>query len=332
MINAKITCIEYYLPERILLNKDLAKQNPDWDVKLIESKTGILSRHIAKEDERASDLAVNAAEKLFKKNNIDRNSIDTLLFCSQSFDYILPTTACVIQERLKLPTNTASFDYNLGCSGYIYGLAVGGAMIHAGISRKVLLLCAETYTKYISPNDRACRTVFGDGGAATLIEPSGDAGTLGPFVLGTDGKGKDKLIVRQEKNTASVDSNVGIDLKQRLYMDGPAILLFTMNRVPECTRELLAKAGKTSNDIDLYIFHQANKLVIDNIVGSLSLDESKVFRGYEKTGNTVSASIPLALKQAEEERCLKQGDLVMLVGFGVGYSWGACLVRWEVKL
>ena len=328
MINAKITHIEYYLPEKIITNKDLTKNNPKWDFKSIEAKTGILSRHIADKDERASDLAVNAAEKLFKKNNINRNSVDTLLFCTQSPDYLLPTTACLIQHRLGLPTSTAALDFNLGCSGYVYGLAVGKAMINTGISKKVLLLCAETYSKYISPNDRTSRTIFGDGAAATLIEPSGDACALGPFVLGSDGRGKDKIIVRQEKGTGSVDSNAGTGLKQRLYVDGASVFMFSMNRVPECTKELLAKAGKKIDDINLFVFHQASKIVIDNIIRKLSLDESKVFRGYEKIGNTVSASIPIALKQAEDKNLLKKGDLIMLVGFGVGYSWGACLLRW----
>ena len=313
MINAKITHIEYYLPGKIVTNKDLAKDNPDWDFKLIEPKTGILSRHIAGEGESASDLAVRAAERLFEKNSIDRNSVDTLIFCTQSPDYLLPTTACVMQEKLRLPVNTAAFDFNLGCSGYIYGLAIAGAMANAGISRRALLLCAETYSKYIAPDDRTSRTVFGDGGAATLIEPSKDAGMLGPFVLGTDGKGMDKIIVRE----------------QRLHIDGPAVFMFTMNKVPECVNELLVKSGKKISDIDLFVFHQASKIVIDNIVRILSLDESKVFRGYEKIGNTVSASIPIALKQAEEEGRIKKGDLAMLVGFGVGYSWGASLLRRE---
>jgi len=331
MINAKINHIEYYLPEKIVTNKDLAKENPDWNFDLIEPKTGVLSRHITTQSEHASDLAVRAAEKLLEKNNIDRKSIDTLLFCTQSPDYLLPTTACVMQERLKLLTNTAALDFNLGCSGYIYGLALVGGMMRAGISKRTLLLCADTYSKYISPRDRTCRTVFGDGGTATLIDLSKSDEALGPFVLGTDGKGRDKIIVRQKNNPAGVDFDADIDLNQHLYVDGAAVFMFTMAKVPECVAELLAKAGKKIDDIDLFIFHQASKVVIDKIISKLSLNESKVFRGYEKIGNTVSASIPIALKQAEEESRLKKGDLIMLVGFGVGFSWGACLVQWEGK-
>jgi 3-oxoacyl-[acyl-carrier-protein] synthase-3 len=324
----KISCIEYYLPKRVVTNQELAKENPDWDFSLIESKTGILSRYVAGIDERASDLALCAAEKLFQECSIDRDSIDTLLFCTQSPDYVLPTTACIIQERLKLRTQTAAFDFNLGCSGFIYGLAMGDSMIRGGISERVLLLCAETYSKYISNDDRSSRTIFGDAGAATIIERSNDDSSIGPFTLRTDGSGKDKIIVQQNKQNVRIKNNSKNNLSQRLYIDGPGVFMFTMQRVPECVNELLSKANKTIDDIDLFIFHQASKVVIDNIVRILSLDESKVFRNYERIGNTVSASIPIALKQASEQKLLRRGDLIILVGFGVGLSWGSCFVQW----
>ncbi len=326
-MNVKIGQIEYYLPEKVVTNKDLAKENPGWDFALIEPKTGILSRHIVSKDEKASDLAVCAAEKLFEKNKINRESIDALLFCTQSPDYPLPTTACIIQDRLKLRTSIAAFDFNLGCSGYIYGLAMGSVMIKGEVSEKVLLLCSETYSKYISDTDRTSRTVFGDGAAATIIEKSNSGKSIGPFIFGTDGSGKDKLIVRQDNLGLNLDKTVK-NQKQHLYINGPGIFMFTMQKVPECVNELLAKTKKTVDDIDLFIFHQASKVVIDNIVRILSLEESKVFRGYEAIGNTVSASIPIALKQAEEQNLLKEGDLIMLVGFGVGLSWGACFIQW----
>lgn len=315
-MNAKITHIEYYLPEKVVTNSDLVKENPDWDFSRIEAKTGVKSRHIAGEDERASDLAIKAAELLLNKNKVDRHSIDAILFCTQSPDDMLPTTACVMQDKLGLSTATAAFDINLGCSGYIYGLAVAGAMIDSGLSRRVLLLCGETYSKIILPDDRTSRTVFGDGAAATLVESSKEPGMLGPFVLGTDGKGIEKIFM-------------GAEPRPHIHIDGPAVFMFTMSKVPACVNELLAKAGKKLSDIDFFIFHQASKVVIDNIVRILALDEDKVFRGYENVGNTVSASVPIALKQAEEARRIQRGDLIMLVGFGVGYSWGASLIRWE---
>jgi 3-oxoacyl-[acyl-carrier-protein] synthase-3 len=229
---------------------------------------------------------------------------------------------------LKLRTSTAAFDFNLGCSGYVYGLAMSAAMITGGISEKVLLLCGETYSKYISDTDRTSRTVFGDGGAATLIERSSDNKSIGPFILRTDGKGKDKIVVPRSDWALGINNKTLEYAKQNLYVDGPGVFMFTMQRVPECVNELLKRTAKTIGDVDLFIFHQASKCVIDNIVRILSLDESRVFHGYERIGNTVSASIPIALKQASEQNLLKEGDLVMLVGFGVGLSWGACFVQW----
>lgn len=327
-MNIKISHIEYYLPDKIVKNEDLAKENPEWNFSLIVAKTGIIARHVAKKNENASDLSVNAAEKIFQKGYVDRNSIDTIIFCTQSPDFQLPTTACILQERLNLPISTAAFDFNLGCSGYIYGLAISNAMVKGGISRKVLLLCAETYSKYISKTDRTTRTVFGDGGSATVVERSNDSKSIGPFILRSDGRGWEKIIVRQDIQGSRLDKEVSGNSKGRLYVDGAGVLMFTMRRVPECVHELLEKSKKSIDDIDMFIFHQASKVVIDNIIRILSLKETKVFRGYEKIGNTISASIPIALKQAEEQNRLKAGDLIMLVGFGVGLSWGSCLIKW----
>lgn len=327
-MRVKIGHTEYHLPERIVTNKDLSLENPDWDFRSIESKTGIFCRHIAEKDEKASDLAVYAAEKIFQKGNAERNSIDTLLFCSQSPDFLLPTTACIIQEKLKLKSSTAAFDINLGCSGYIYGLAIASAMIKARISEKVLLLCADTYSKYISVTDRTSRTVFGDGGSATIIECSNNEKSIGPFILGSDGKGWDKIIVRPGFAAAKKEKQNDENLIYQLHIDGPSIFMFSMQRVPQCVNELLTKSKIGIDDIKIFIFHQASKVVFDNIVRILLLDESKVYRCYEKIGNTVSASIPIALKKAEEQNKIREGDLIMLVGFGVGLSWGGCLVKW----
>lgn len=310
-MEAGIIAVSYHLPKKTLTNEDLAKEHPDWDFARITEKTGIFSRHVAAAGERASDFAVAAAGSLFADYGINKEDIDALMYCTQSPDYVLPTTACLIQDRLGLPTSIAAFDYNLGCSGYIYGLALASSMIRSGISRNVLLITAETYSKYILPDDRASRTLFGDGAAATLIAPVAGSSRIGPFVLGTDGDGAEKLIVREG----------------HLFMDGAGIFMFTMKRIPECIRELLKKSGCAFTDIDCFIFHQASKVVIDTIVRMLSLDEKKVFRGYERIGNTVSVSLPIALKQSQEQALIKRGDLVMLVGFGVGLSWGACLVR-----
>lgn len=313
--------IEYYLPDSSETNQDLFTENPTWNMAKIAEKTGVFNRRISGKDECASDLAVKAAEQLFEKDKIMREDIDMLIFCSQSPDYFLPTTACILQERLDLPTSTGSFDINLGCSAYIYGLAVASSMLTVGLCSNVLLLCADTYSKYIRRNDRTCRPLFADAGTATLLVKSKFKDGIGSFVFGTDGRGMDKLIVRGGAHRYKGEPI--------LKMDGSNLFMFTLSEIPNCVNRVLKKANKRIEDIDFFFFHQASKLIIDNIARKLSLPKSKVFVGFENIGNTVSASIPIAIKQAHEQGQLKKDAQIMLVGFGVGYSWGGCILRWD---
>ena len=193
---AAIGPVAIHLPEKVEDNDFLGSQFPKWDMDLIYAKTGIRQRHIAAPGECASDLGVAAAEKLFAEHKIDRNTIDFLLFCTQTPDYPLPTTACLIQDRLGLPTSVGALDFNLGCSGFVYGLSLADGLIRSGTARRVLLITAETYSKYIDPTDRSLRTIFGDGAAATLVEAS-DEPSLGSFVFGTDGSGGNMLLVAE---------------------------------------------------------------------------------------------------------------------------------------
>jgi 3-oxoacyl-[acyl-carrier-protein] synthase-3 len=272
------------------------------------------------------DLGVKAAEKLFLKNDF-RSKIDSVIFVTQSPDYLLPASACIIQDKLKLSTECISFDVNQGCSGFVYGLAISSSLITAQLAKKVLLICSDTYSKYIDKHNRTCRPIFSDGAAACIISLSSTP-CIGPFELGTDGKGASNLIV---KNSAARISNEPNSIKNNLFMDGSKVFMFSMNSVPKCVENLLNKAKKKINEIDLFIFHQASKIVIDNIIRHLNLPKEKVFCNYSKIGNTVSASIPIALKDSMNEGVLKNGDLIMVVGFGVGYSWGATLVQWGNK-
>lgn len=193
---AAIGPISVYLPPRVETNEALQAEFPQWNMEAIYEKTGIAARHIAAPDECASDLGVAAAERLFQEYNIDRESIDFLLLCTQTPDYPLPTTACLMQERLGLPTRIGALDFNLGCSGFVYGLALADGLIRTGSVRRVLLITAETYSKYIHPTDRSLRTIFGDGAAATLIEAAEEP-TLWAYQFGTDGSGADTLIVNR---------------------------------------------------------------------------------------------------------------------------------------
>jgi 3-oxoacyl-[acyl-carrier-protein] synthase-3 len=267
------------------------------------------------------DLAVNSAERIFARG-VARNSIDGVIFITQSADYALPTSACIIQNRLGLPAACLAFDMNLGCSGFIYGLAIGASLIETGICRNLLVVCADTYTKYIHKNDRVCRPIFSDAAAATRLTAC-ETDRLGPFVLGTDGSGFDSLIV---PNSGSRDCG---ESPRQIQMNGPKVFMFTMAKVPECIAQLLTKANLTLDDVDLFVLHQASLVVMENIIRRMNIPPHKVFSNLQQVGNTVSASIPIALEDARAHGLLKADMRIMLVGFGVGYSWGATLIRWR---
>jgi 3-oxoacyl-[acyl-carrier-protein] synthase-3 len=320
-----ISKISYSLPSSSENLEDLKLANPDWDISKIYKKTGINSRWIAEENQTASDLALIAANKMFEIIPNKKKEIDLLIFVSQTPDYFLPTTACVLQSRIGLDKKVMAFDINLGCSGFVYGLSVISAFFENGAINKALLICADTYTKFISKNDRTNRPIFSDGAAVILLEKT-NTKFIAPFVFGTDGSRSESLIVRNGAMrgfTKQKSSDI------RLEMDGGGVFLFTISEIPKAVKQLLDKAKFGLEDIDLIIFHQANKFVIDNLIEKLSLNPKKVFTNYEKIGNTVSASIPIALKDAEDSGLLDNGDKIMLVGFGVGLSWGATIIEWN---
>lgn len=318
-----IESIEYYLPHKRETRKELKLDNPSWRMDDIEEKTGVKIRHIAEKGETSVDLAEVACKKIMD-NGVNREDIDFLVFITQSPDYALPTSACILQDRLGLNRSCMAFDVNLGCSGFVYGLALGGSIIESGLAKRGLIVCSETYSKYIAKDDRTCRPIFSDGSAAVLLSCSNDF-YIGPFDLNTDGSGFQDLFLPESGLRLSECDNV----KKKLVMNGSSVFMFTMDVVPDCVLSLLDKAKKTLDDIDLFVFHQASKLVIDNIIRRLDLPTEKVFTNYQEIGNTVSASIPIALKDAQERGDLERGKEVMLVGFGVGLSWGGCLVKWR---
>jgi 3-oxoacyl-[acyl-carrier-protein] synthase-3 len=325
LLNAKITFIANHLPANALSNEDIAREFPEWGVEKIFSKTGIRCRHIAAEDETASDLAYQAALKVFAQSGCTPDQIDYLLFCTQSPDYALPTTACLLQERLKLPNYAGALDFNLGCSGFVYGLSLAKGLIETNQAKKVLLLLGETYSKYLSATDKSVRTIFGDGASAVLIEASSDPEhQIGPFVFGTDGSGGQNLIVQN----SGARANPAFGAKSHLFMDGPEILNFTLQRIPQVVNLLCEKSTVPLDQIDAFVFHQANRFILDQLRRKLKIDADRFVINMEDYGNTVSATIPMALERAVQSGQIRPGARLMLVGFGVGYSWGACLARW----
>lgn len=323
--------IAYYLPERVVTNEELVKEFPEWSVDKIADKVGVNERRVASDDETATDLAIKAAELLFSKGVVEKGDIDFVLFCTQSPDYKLPSSSCIIQDRIGLKTNCGAFDFNLGCSGYEYGLAVAKGLIIGGVAKNVLLLTGETYNKYLHPRDKGNRTIFGDAASATVISTEGFA-KIGEFSLGTDGSGANYLIV---KNGGSRNPEVGDEVvfdeggnpvgADYLFMDGQEIFIFTLMKVPKMIKEVLSKNNLQKEDIDLFVFHQANKYMLEHLRKKLKIEDEKFFVNLANLGNTVSSTIPIALCEARENGLLKGN--VLLAGFGVGLSWGATLLR-----
>lgn len=334
---AYIKAISYYLPERVVTNEELVKAFPEWSVEKVAQKVGVNSRHLAASDETAGDMAEKAARKLFEEYHIQPESIDFLLLCTQSPDYFLPSTACILQDRLGIPTSAGAFDYNLGCSGCIYGMAVAKGLIAAGIAKNILLLTAETYNKYLHPEDKSNRSIFGDGAAACLISTEGFA-EIQDFVLGTDGKGADNLIVKTgaarhllPTGKSQEDDEGHIWYDDYLYMNGGAIFNFTLDTVPGMIQQLLEKHHLSQDDIDYYVFHQANKFMLSTIRKFCVLPKDKFYINMEEVGNTVSSTVLIGLKDCIERQVIKPHDTVMIAGFGVGLSWGGTILRFQAS-
>lgn len=324
-MKAFITKIEYVLPQ----NKVGNLQNR------LTKKTGIYSRHICSDDEIASDLAFAAAERLFA-SGVDKNCIDFLILCTQSPDYYLPTTACILQDKLGLSTTCGAFDYNLGCSGYIYGLSLAKGLIETGQAKNILLLTAETYSKYINPKDNTVAPLFGDAATATLISGYDETETgLDGFVFGTNGAGYDKLIVpvgamkhnyHNSKIEEYTDQYGNYRTNQNLYMNGSAISDFALEVVPSTIEKILAKTKLTKEEIDYFVLHQANKFMLEFLQMKCDLIGYPFWNDVKEYGNTVSCSIPIALVDMLKANKDKNIQKVLSVGFGVGLSWAGCIV------
>jgi len=334
---AAIRAIKSFLPEGKLTNEQLAEEFGDWHAGQIFSKTGVAVRGVAGANETASDLGVAAGERLFASGACAPEEVDFLLFCTQSPDYFTPTSACLMQDRLGLKTSCGAIDFNQGCSGYVYGLALAKSLIEAGTASKVLLITADTYTKFINRRDRSIRTLFGDGAAATLVTSiEAESEMIGPLVLGTDGRGANEIIVPAGGLRCRPTAETAIEKEddagnwrsaQNLYMNGADVFSFALRTVPPAVEELLQKSGLTLDQVDFFVLHQANKFILERLRGKMKIPPEKFWIDMENCGNTVSSTIPIALESALEQQRVKTGDRVALVGFGVGYSWGAAMIE-----
>ena len=327
MIGSKISKTHYYLPEKTISNDELEQLFPEWNSSKIEDKVGIRKRHIAAKNESALDMGIKVSQCIITDE--DRSSIDYVIFCTQSTEYFLPSGACIIQDKLCLNKNIGAIDINLGCSGYVYGLSLADSLIKSEHASKVLFITAETYSKHIHPHDKSNLTIFGDAASATIIEKS-DRTNIMKFVFGTDGSGFNKLIVKKgafNLNNNLKDYETSEFPSEFLYMNGPDIFNFTINTVPKLVSNCLDKNKLVIDDIDMFIFHQANKYILNFLRKKIKIPKDKFYINMQETGNTVSSTLPIALKQCLDNQIITEGQKVMLVGFGVGLSWAATIVE-----
>lgn len=334
---ARLLDVASYFPEHVLSNDELSQNFPDWSAEKIFEKTGIKERRIVAYDQTAGDMAFEAAKNLFEQGSVSAKDVDFIILCTQAPDYVLPTTACILQDRLGISRASGAVDINLGCSGFVYGLSLAKGLIETGSAKCVLLLTADTYSKYIHPKDKSVRTLFGDAAAATaIVASSSDEYGIGPFVFGTDGGGAKNLIVEagmyRQPNTSLTAREVedafgNIRTPQHLFMNGAEVMAFSLVEVPKAVEKLLNTTSLTKEDIDFFVLHQANKFMLDALRKKLKVPPEKLPVLIEDCGNTVSSTIPLALFKLKQEGRLQSGHQIMLVGFGVGYSWAACIVN-----
>lgn len=336
-MNAYIKAISYYLPEKILSNEEFFRIFPETvSQQDAYAKIGVKERRIVDPGLTASDLGVHAALALFEEHAIQPEDIDFLFFCALEFDYQLPSSAAIIQQKLKLPTSCGATDFNLGCSGYVYGLGLAKGLIESCGMKNILLITSSTLTKTIHAKDKSSRFVFGDGAAATLISSRKDEPGISSFIFGTDGKRAEKIIIKDGGARNPLTKNSFDELKDdygnvtsngHFSMEGTSVFLFGLKTVPAMIHDLLKKEEQTLADIDLFIFHQANLFLINNICSKMGIPDDKVFNYMELVGNTVAATIPIALAEAIKQGKAKPGQKILLAGFGVGLSWSATIVR-----
>lgn len=325
---AKIKAIATYLPATIENNSEIV------DKRFIK-KIGVKCRHICGKDEAAGDLAFNAAEKLFAEYNLDRHETDFILLCTQHPDHLGPHTSAHLQHRLGLKKSVGTMDISLGCSGYIYGLAVAKGLIETGLAKKILFITSSVYTKYINVRDTSTRPLFGDGATATWIEGVDEAQeSLRAFVFGSDGSRYDKLIIpvggsrfmpRDNPEIFSTDENNNYRSNYEIFMDGMAITYFTLREVPPLVENILSAAKLIRSDLDYCIFHQANKFMMTYLRDKTGLNDVPFHNDISETGNLVSGSVPLAIEQVVKNFGATNLKRVMLAGYGVGLSWAGCI-------
>jgi 3-oxoacyl-[acyl-carrier-protein] synthase-3 len=322
----KIAGVGAYVPPAVLTNSDLEKMVDTSDAWIVE-RTGIRERHIASRETSTSDLAREAAVRCLASASVPASDVDLIIVASASPDFAFPATACIVQDSIGA-RNAAAFDMEIGCTGFIYATATGAQFVATGVYDKVLVIGAETLSRFVNWSDRSTCCLFGDGAGAVLLTQGEEGKGIVGFHLGSDGSSKDLLTLPAGMARTPASKETLEQGLHYLHMDGKAVFKFAVKTMDAAVTKLLKKCGKRPEDVDLLIPHQANLRIIDSACRRFGIPREKVMVNIDRYGNTSSASVPLALAEAVEKGRVKQGDLVVLVAFGAGLSYGAVAIIW----
>jgi 3-oxoacyl-[acyl-carrier-protein] synthase-3 len=323
-----ITGIGAYAPDRVVTNDDLSEMMETSDEWIVE-RTGIRERRIAREDEALSDLALPAARQALEQAGADAASVDLLIVATVTPDMAFPSAGAIIADELGSP-DAAAYDLSAGCTGFMYAVAQGYGMVASGLSRRALVIGGDVLSKILDWTDRRTAVLFGDGAGAVVLERVSEGGFLG-FELGADGSGGPELYLPAGGSRTPASAETVAEKRHFVQMNGREVFKFATRVLVSSAQKVLAECGKTVDDVDVYIPHQANIRIIDHAAEKLGIPKEKIVINVDRYGNTSSGSIPLALVDAQADGRLREGALVLMTGMGAGLTWGSGLIEWTAN-
>lgn len=325
MCNAKIIGVGHYIPEKVYDNaymESIVDTNDEWIVR----RTGIKERHISADDEYTTDMATKAGEMAIRNAGLTAEDIDLIILATVTPDYFTPSCACIVQANLGAK-NAAAFDYNAACSGFVTGLMIAEQFIKAGTYKNILVVCADALSKATDYKDRATCVLFGDAAGAAVVCATEENGIMS-IEIGADGESGMAITSLAYRNDEEETQKRVSGRKDTIWMAGQAVMKFAVKAMADSSQRVLEKAGLTWDDIALVVPHQANYRIVDSAIKRMGIEQEKVFLNLEKYGNTSASCIPVALGEAVEEGRIKKGDKIILVGFGGGLTYAACVIEW----
>ena len=323
-----ITGFGCYVPERVMTNDEIA-QMVDTSDEWIMERTGIRERRVAGPDEALSDLCLPAARQALEHAGVAAKDVDLLIVATVTPDMFFPSTGVILADQLGMP-DAAAYDLSAGCTGFMYALAQAYGMLAAGLAERVLVVGGDTLSKVVDWTDRSTCVLFGDGAGAVVLERVSVGGFLG-FALGADGSGGPQLYLPAGGSRSPATAETVAEHKHYVQMNGREVFKFATRVLVTSAEKVLAECGKTIDDVDVYIPHQANVRIIDHAAEKLGIPKEKIVVNVERYGNTSSGSIPLALADAQAEGRLREGALVLMTGMGAGLTWGSGLIEWTAN-